>query len=100
MFLLESYASGVSDLVNRQVASDTGEPLPAHYSPSLSSFALALNFYSPSALASPPTNTTEIQYWRGKSRIHGFVVQCTRAVDSWIPTLRKCFFINNVWNFN
>ena len=47
--VLESCAGGVSDLVKRQVARNTGEPLPACYSPALKSFALTLNFCSPSA---------------------------------------------------
>ena len=49
LHVLESCAGGVSDLVKRQVAKNSGEPLPVQYSPALKSFALTLNFYSPSA---------------------------------------------------
>ena len=38
--VLESCAGGVSDFVKRQITKNTGEPLPAHYSPALRSFAL------------------------------------------------------------
>lgn len=47
--VLESCAGGVSDLVKRQVAKNSGEPLLAQYSPTLKSFALTLHFYSPNA---------------------------------------------------
>lgn len=47
--MLESCASGVSDLVKRQIAKNNGKQLPSRYSPALKSFALTLNFYSPSA---------------------------------------------------
>ena len=35
--------------MKRQVAKNSGAPLPAQYSPALKGFALTLNFYSPSA---------------------------------------------------
>lgn len=47
--VLESCAAGVTDLVKRQVAKNSGKSLPARYSPALKCFALTLHFYSPSA---------------------------------------------------
>lgn len=47
--VLESCAEGVSDLVKRQITKNCGNPLPGHYSHTLKSFSMTLNFYSSSA---------------------------------------------------
>ncbi len=47
--VLEQSAGGVSDLLKRQIAKKTNNPLPVSYSPELRSFALTLHFYSPHA---------------------------------------------------
>ena len=47
--VLEQSAGGVSDLLKRQIAKKTNNPLPVSYSSELRSFALTLHFYSPHA---------------------------------------------------
>lgn len=47
--VLENCAGGISDLLKRQVAKHSKQPMKTVYSPELRSFALTLNFYSPHA---------------------------------------------------
>lgn len=47
--VLENCTGGVADLLKRQVAKHSNQPMKTVYSPELRSFALTLNFYSPHA---------------------------------------------------
>ena len=66
LHILESCAGGVSDLVKRQVAKNSGGPLPAQYSPALKSFAVTLNFCNARTRCSKDPaeqRTNEGPYW-------------------------------------
>ena len=47
--ILENCATGVADLLKRQIAKHNEHPVQKEYSPALRSFALTLHFYSPNA---------------------------------------------------